>query len=317
MASRIASRRAAPIAVALALLTAVAPLRATQAQETGEMTDDGNIVVATVNGVDITRNDLLLFIETLPQESRSLPAELLLPQIVDRLVRRKLIVAAARALDLAASEDVKQRLAFKEEEVLERAYVLKEVSDQLTEERLRSAYDQHVAELPDEEEVHARHILLETEADAAGVITELDGGADFSALAQERSKGPTASTGGDLGYFRRGDMVKGFSDAAFAMQPGSHSATPVQTEFGWHVILVEDRRRAEPPSFESLRPELQQVAAREVISEMQTRLRDAAEVTLYNLDGSPQEPEAAGEAAPEISGSEASDAEAEPQPAPQ
>jgi len=131
------------------------------------------------------------------------------------------------------------------------------------------------------------------------VSEELAGGADFAELAKERSTGPSGPNGGDLGYFRESQMVPEFAEAAFAMEVGTSSETPVQTQFGWHVILVEDRRSVEP-SFEDSEPQLRQDVAREIVTSMVDDLREGAEIERFNLDGSPMPEEpAAGQPATE------------------
>ncbi|NJO38685.1 MAG: hypothetical protein HC871_15110, partial [Rhizobiales bacterium] len=122
------------------------------------------------------------------------------------------------------------------------------------------------------EEVRARHILLASEDDAKAVIAELEGGADFSELAKEKSTGPSGPQGGDLGYFKKGQMVPEFGDAAFAMDVGSTSAAPVKTQFGFHVIKVEDKRKVEP-SFEETEPQIRQEVARAIVTALVEDLR--------------------------------------------
>ncbi len=282
-------RRLGLVCVISAALGALSvPAQAQQAEPSAA--DDATIVVATVNGLEITRLDLRLFLEELPDQVRGLPIEMMFDQIVDRLVRRKLFSASARSEGLESDSEVMAMLAFQAERVLERALVLRALDTEVTDEKLREAYEKAIAERPAEEEVWARHILLETEADAQSAIEQLNAGADFAALAKERSTGPTGPNGGDLGYFRRGAMVAEFADAAFAMKPGEHSTAPVKSQFGWHVILVEDRRTAAPPDFESLRPELTETVSRGVVTDLQQQVLADAEIVKFNLDGTPREP---------------------------
>ncbi len=273
-------------ALSAAMATAGVPVLAQQAEPT--MAEDAEIVVATVNGLEITRLDLRLFLEELPDQVRGLPIEMMFDQIVDRLVRRKLLSASARNEGLDQDSEVMAMLAFQAERILERALVLRALETQVTDEKLRAAYDVAVADRPAEEEVWARHILLETEADAISAIEQLNGGADFAALAKERSTGPTGPNGGDLGYFKREAMVAEFAEAAFAMTPGDYSTAPVKSQFGWHVILVEDRRTAAAPDFETLRPELAETVSRSVVTDLQQQMLADAEIVKFNLDGTPR-----------------------------
>jgi peptidyl-prolyl cis-trans isomerase C len=132
------------------------------------------------------------------------------------------------------------------------------VSDGITDAEVKTAYDAAIAAMPVAEEVHARHILVTTEDDAKAIKAELDGGADFVTLAKEKSIEPGAKdSGGDLGYFTPDKMVKPFADAAFAMKVGEVS-NPIQTQFGWHIIKVEDRREAPKPTLEELTQQIGQ-----------------------------------------------------------
>ena len=139
--------------------------------------------------------------------------------------------------------------------------------------------------MPAEEEVRARHILLETSEDAVAVIGELDAGGDFVALAKERSTGPSAPQGGDLGYFSAEQMVGPFAEAAFALEPGSHSAEPVETRFGFHVIMVEDRRTKPVPSFEEMEPQIREELSGQAVQDVLLGLREGAEIETEDLDG--------------------------------
>ena len=219
-----------------------------------------------------------------------MPFDLLFVQLLERVVDRKLLARAARADGLEKDEEVRRRMAFSAEGVLQDVYLGRKLDGQLTEARLRAAYDRMVAERGEEVEVRARHILLESREDATEVIADLRSGGDFEALAKERSTGPSAENGGDLGYFTRDRMVAEFSDAAFALKPGAYTSEPVQTQFGWHVIRVEDRREAAPPSYEESVDELRRQEAGVAIGEIITSLRDSADVRLFSPDGSEIKP---------------------------
>jgi peptidyl-prolyl cis-trans isomerase C len=163
----------------------------------------------------------------------------------------------------------------------------KKVEEGSTEEALKARYEElKKGDGFSFEEVHARHILLASEEDAKAVITELEGGADFEELAKEKSTGPSAPNGGDLGYFKKGAMVPEFGEAAFSMDVGSTSAEPVQTQFGFHVIKVEDKRTNEP-SFEETEPQIRQEVARDIVTALVEGLRQGATIERFNLDGTP------------------------------
>jgi peptidyl-prolyl cis-trans isomerase C len=175
-------------------------------------------------------------------------------------------------------------------------YLTREVEAGVTEAALRERYDAMVAAFPAGEEVNARHILMENEDDARAVIAALDEGGDFAELAGEKSIGPTSSRGGDLGYFSRDQMVPEFSEAAFALETGAYTKDPVQTQFGWHVILLEDRRNQAPPTFEASEEKLREEVERSVVEGLITGLRDGATVELFPEAIAASAPGAAGEA---------------------
>lgn len=245
-------------------------------------TVDLDRVVATVDGVDIRERDIGAFTDQLPPRMRAMPAEALRPLILQQLIDMKLVAAAARAGDVGDDPLITARIEQAGERVLQDAYLSGLLADEITEERLRARYDAQYAEGGGEEEVRAQHILVETEEEAEEIILALDGGADFSDLARERSTGPSGPGGGDLGFFTSERMVPPFSQAAFALKVGEHTTAPVQTQFGWHVIKVTDRRTQEPPPFEEVSGSLAEELARSLVSEEIDRLRAAA--TIEELD---------------------------------
>jgi len=213
----------------------------------------GNPVVARVDGTELRLSDVQAAQQNLPPQAQKLPLEQIYPMLLDRIVDGMLITEAGRKEHLDRDPEVQERLKRYEDRLIQEAYINRAVKPAETDDRLRTRYETFLKDKPAGEEVHARHILLATEAEAKSIIGELDKGADFAALAKKYSKDPGAETGGDLGYFGHDDMVKGFADAAFALSPGQYTKTPVKTEFGWHVIKVEDRRTGKPPSFEEAR----------------------------------------------------------------
>ncbi|OYW09983.1 MAG: peptidylprolyl isomerase, partial [Rhodospirillales bacterium 12-71-4] len=227
--------------------------------------------------------------QRLPEELRGMPAPTLFPLLLDQMITQKAITAAARASNLAQDPEVAARLRRAEEETLQQALITRAVAPAMTEEALRARYQQEVAGRTAEEEVRARHILVPTEAEARAALAEARrDGADFAEIARRRSTGPGSREGGDLGFFKRADMIPAFAEAAFAMQPGEISATPVRTQFGWHVIKVEARRAVPPPPFEEARESLRQRAFEEGVNAAVERIRAAARIERFNLDGSPQ-----------------------------
>ena len=283
-------------AYALAATLALAPLTAS-AQEA--QPDPGrDPVVATVAGDDIHLSEVIDTKSQLPQQYQSMPIEAMFPALVERLIDMQLVAREARADGLADDPDVRRELARIENQIISRVFLARHIDAMITEQAVQVLYDEHLAALPPDQEISARHILLVTEEDALAVIASLQGGGDFIELAAEKSIGPSADRGGDIGYFGRGDVVPEFADAAFAIEPGQISETPVQSEFGWHVIKVDDRRAIAPPSLEEMREQFVSEISQRLIAELIGELRDTATIERFNMDGSPKtEPEPAVESA--------------------
>lgn len=242
-------------------------------------------VVATVNGVEIMRSDVEAARENLPPDYQSVPIEQLFPVLLTSMIDSKLVAADARSRGLHENEVYKKRLATLADQLLER-YAVQEVMDAaVTDDRLRALYKER-EDQGDTVELRARHILVETADAAADIIKELDGGADFAQLAQERSTGPSGPRGGDLGFFGRGQMVPAFEEAAYALEDGQYSREPVQTQFGFHVIKVDERRAIAPPTFADSLDDLRNQAAQRASAAYVDELREAATIERFNWDGS-------------------------------
>lgn len=262
---------AAVAALLIALLPASLP-----AQDSEE-----DPAVARVNGNPILRSDVLQLASELPAEYQA-QIGLIFPALIERLVDMKLIALAAADAGLADDKEVNRRLELRREEIMRDVFLERALAEVLTDDALQARYEAFLAENPPETEVSARHILLESEEDAVGVIAELDQGADFATLAKERSTGPSSSAGGDLGFFTKDQMVPEFAEAAFALEAGNYSEKPVQSQFGWHVILVEERRTQEPPAYDDVEGELQSAVSRETVREMVAKMREGAEVEILS-----------------------------------
>lgn len=213
-------------------------------------------IVASIDGINITRDEIDRAAEDNFETLIQVPEAQQAFFLSSLVAIQKIAARNAISEGLANSDAVQQRLAYQKEKILHDIWVAEQSHARVTENDIRAYFDTYVApELAKQnenvEEVQARHILVATQGEAETVIKRLEKGEDFAALAGELSLGPSASRGGDLGYFLAEEMVQAFSDAAFALQPGELSA-PVETEFGWHVIRLEDRRVVPPPSFEDL-----------------------------------------------------------------
>jgi len=266
--------------------------------EAAAIAEEGD-VVAIVNGQNIYESDLLAFIQNLPPQLQS-QVQMLMPQILDQLVNNALTTEAGRAAGLADDAEVQRRVAKIEDLIVGQTYLQRAIDERVTDEKREAAYQKFLEENPPKRELRARHILVATEEEAKEVIVALDGGADFATLAKERSTGPSGPNGGELPPFQIGQMVPEFSDAAFAMEVGSYSKEPVQTQFGFHVILLEDSSMTEPPAKSEVEQQLDEQLGQVAVSEIQEELREGAAVEI--LFGQPAEdatPEGGGEADPD------------------
>ncbi|MBI4725003.1 MAG: peptidylprolyl isomerase [Rhodomicrobium sp.] len=211
--------------------------------------------IARVNGTDITEAEIAFAEGEVGAEIAGLPVEARRRVLLEYLVEAHLFAEAATKNQLGRGKEFEERLAYYKLRALRDAFYEKKVREAVTEAQAKASYQEQIANIKPEEEVRVRHILLKTEQEAKDLVKQLKGGAGFVELAKKSSDGPSAQTGGDLGYFSRGQMVKPFEDAAFALKPGEISE-PVQTEFGWHVIKLEDKRNRPIPTFEEVKDQL-------------------------------------------------------------
>jgi peptidyl-prolyl cis-trans isomerase C len=259
-----------PLLAALPLLAAfAAPLAA---QETPVTADT---VVATVNGDEITVGHMLVVRARLPQEYQQLEPQVLFDGILEQLVQQTVLSQTAGELNMA------NRLILDNEEraLLSSQTIAATAREATTDAAIQAAYDESFGEASGETEYNAAHILVETEEEAAAIVAELDGGADFATLAQDRSVGPSGPNGGDLGWFGAGMMVPQFEEAVFALEAGAVSA-PVQTQFGWHVILLKETRQTEAPTLEEVRQDLVEQVQRAAVDAQVAALEAEATIDL-------------------------------------
>ena len=237
-------------------------------------------VLATVDGTDITLGHVVLARRSLPQQFQGMPDEALLPGLVDQLVQQTLLADAAGDVPPSVTLQLEN-----EERNLRAAAALRErLGGAVTEQDVRAAYEERVGGQEPTTEYRASHILVETEEEAREIVAELEGGADFADLARARSTGPSGPRGGDLGFFGEGMMVEPFQEAVEALSPGEVSE-PVQTQFGWHVIRLEETRQASAPPFEALAPEIAQELQREAVQGYLAELTAGADITREPLEG--------------------------------
>jgi peptidyl-prolyl cis-trans isomerase C len=276
-------------ALALAVLIA-APTAASRAQ-------DADPVVARANGVDIRQSDLAAAEDevgpNMPQMGPDQKRDYLITYLADVIV----LAQAAEQQKLAERDDVKHRIQFERNKVLMETLLQNAGKAALTDDAMRKVYDEAVKQQAPEEEVHARHILVSTEDEAKAIEDQLKKGADFATLAKERSKDPGAADGGDLGYFTKDQMVPEFADVAFKLDKGQIS-DPVHTQFGWHIIKIEDKRIKPTPTFDEVKGQIENYVARRAQADLVAKLRSAANIERLDKPQAPANPSALNPAAP-------------------
>ena len=266
--------RAVCCALLLTGLIAAAPIHA----------QEQKIKVAEVNGEAIFLEEVMKIAEQLPADIRQQPLPNYFDRIVDDVIDSRLAAAAGNDAGLTNNPEVLAQMSIAAQRVLAEAYITTELRKVVTEEEVQKAYQLFISDESAREEIKARHILVASEAEAKAIIAELNSGADFVSLAKEKSTGPSGPNGGDLGYFARGAMVPSFENAAFALSVGSHSSEPVQTQFGWHIIKLEDKKTAEAPPIETLRGQLQANLANQALSRIIETLRAPASISRLSFD---------------------------------
>lgn len=244
-------------------------------------------VVATVDGETITMAEVQIAFQSLPREIRSQGLGTLYPQILERMIQQRIIFKRGREAKLQDTPELKRRLKVLENQLVHDMYLARQVEERLDDETVKESYNAWLAQNPPIEEVRARHILLETEAEAKEVVQQVIAGRQFSDLARERSKGPSSIQGGDLGWLPRGRATPEFEKAAFALGPNQFTANPIRTEHGWHVILVEEKRAMPQPTFEQVRPLLIEQIGERIAFQIAAELVRNAEVQRFDMSGNP------------------------------
>ena len=262
------------------LLFSIMFLKATQAQ---------NIpIVANVNNEDISLETMIHAMNELPPEIQSQPFMSYYEDLLERVIDIKLFAQEGKKMKLDEEPSVRAAIDFVIEKVLMQAFLSKYVQENIKEENIKASYNNFIADETSREEIKASHILMDTESEAIDVINMLNNGDDFAELAKNKSTGPSGPSGGDLGWFKRGQMVPPFEKAAFSLNKNEITQRPVQTQFGWHVIKIFDKRIPEAPSYESMKSKLIQDLERKIVSKKIQDLRNDA--LIEKLSSSELEP---------------------------
>lgn len=239
--------------------------------------DDANPVLAKVNGSEIRQSDVNLAEEELGAGLAQMDPAAKQENVLSFLIDMKIIAKAAEDKKIENSEEFKKRLAFARERLLMDRLLASEGKAAITDSAMKTVYTDASKQITNEQEVHARHILVPTEDEAKKVEEELKKGGDFAELAKKESKDPGASDGGDLGFFTKEQMVPEFSKVAFALEPGKIS-DPVKTQFGWHIIKVEEKRARKAPDFDQVKPQIEQFVTRKAQADYVAKLRETAKI---------------------------------------
>ncbi len=253
--------------------------------------DQTDPVVARVNGDEIHRSDIMRQLQLAGPAVQQIPPQALYSNILNNTISTKVVSQKGYAEGLQNDKEVKAKVKDLEAKVVAEAYILKQIQPKITDAKIKERYDQLAAKFKPQDEVRARHILVKTEAEASELIKQLKGGADFAKLAEQKSSDTgSAKQGGDLGYFLKDAMVKPFADTAFALKNGEISDKPVKTDFGYHVIKVEDRRKSAPPPIAEVKDQIANQLGQEMANDEVKALEAKAKVEKYSIDGSPLPP---------------------------
>lgn len=249
--------------------------------------EPGNPIVGKVSGQDITRLDVFNFIRTLPAQTQQQPVSVLFPFALEQVINSVVVDNKVSGVNLDNDPQVQEQLAAAKEQIVRTVYLQQEVEKGITEERMQEAYAVFLENQPPQEipEARARHILVEDEALARDLIQQLKDGAQFEALAQEHSTDATAEEGGDLGYFSQEEVVPEFAEAAFGLDVGTFTQKPVETQFGFHVIKLEEKRLRPPPTFEQSQAFLEGQLRRAFLEKLVNDWRAEAEIERFDING--------------------------------
>jgi len=268
----IAGGLAAPVAVPAAF-----------AADAAQAAAGADEVVAKVNGSEIKLSDVALADEEMGQALAQLPEEVRFQYLLGMLIDRRIVASAAKAKHVEDDPLVKRREAYYGEKALRDVYWVQLMRDKVSEKAVKAYYDEHIAKTEAETEAHARHILVGSKDEALKVLAEIKGGKKFEDVAKSMSKDSSSQQGGDLGWFKKGDMVPEFSAAVFKLKPGQIS-DPVETKFGWHVIQLVETRKAKKPTFEEAHDDVMRTLAREQGTKIMEDMRKKAKVEIVGAD---------------------------------
>lgn len=244
-------------------------------------------VIATVNGTNIYQSQVLRELQAMGPQASQLPPQVLYPKILDKLIVTKLITTKAIAAKTENDPEVKARLKDAKEQITADVFVRRTIKPKITDKMIKARYAKLAKKFKPQDEVRARHILVKTEKEAKALLKKIKGGEDFAKLAIKSSKDTgSAKQGGDLGYFTKTAMVKPFSEAAFKLKVGDITEKPVKTDFGYHIIKSEDKRKSSPPPMNEVKEQISSQVGQELVNKYVTNLQKKAKIVKFNFDGS-------------------------------
>jgi peptidyl-prolyl cis-trans isomerase C len=282
---------AAVVSLVAAFAAGPAAAQAQQSPSTGAKNDPSKVVDAVVEGQPIYQSEVIAAFHSLPPNVQREGIERVYDRLLEMLIERNMMTVYGRREKYDQDPEVKRRLKLAEDQIIREVYLDRLIKKYLTEERIRAHYDEVVRKHPPTKEIRARHILVDSEAKAKEMIKLAKGGEDFAKLAAKNSIGPSAQRGGDLGYFTANEMVKPFSDVAFKLKKGEISPKPVKTQFGWHVIKVEDVRTRKVPPYEKVKAQMRREVWEQLGQDFLRQYRQQAHVERFSFDGKTKLPE--------------------------
>ena len=279
---------------------------------------DENPILVKLDGADIRRQDVIDFINTMPGQIRQqVPPQQLFSLALEQMVGNVIVDKKAAGSNLKNDADVKAQVAKATDQIIRAKFIENAIDENLSDERIKAAYENYLKNFPEVEEVRAAHILVDDEAVAKDIIAKLNKGGSFADLAKEFSKDGSSANGGDLGYFTAADVVPEFSKAAFSQDVGSFSKSAVKSDFGYHIVRVDDKRKRPPAEFDAAKSFLEQELRQTILQEVVASWKEGVDIERFDINGKPlsaQEP-AAGEPVEESVNEEAVEESASEEPA--
>ena len=287
-----------------------------QASVTTEEDAKNNPVLAIINGENVKRQEVIDLVNIMPAQMRQVPMEQLFPMALEQLISNKIIDKRAAKAGLGNNKEIRDQLKLTKTQLIRAKFLEKSVNDRINDELLMAEYKKYVSSFPSVDEVKVAHILVDSEKTAKSLIKKLGKGEDFAELAKGNSKDGSAAKGGELGFFTETEVVPEFAKAAFAMKVGEYSQKPVKTDFGYHIIRVDEKRVRPPAEFAKVKPFMEKELQRSILDKMIKEWRAGVEIERFDINGNPlpeaQEPAAGDDAEAASAADDAAAAKEEP-----